>query len=587
MVAINKAMFLFFLLIFSFLVMGNTVTAVLKKDHPIFEPGGSDFPSAFAGKDNVTINWEKLPTDGLEGSFVSVDDRYARGRLPEIASVLRQSKMAAWRGERVHTQIALFSRGGVNQVRLGSTGGDPLVCKPVFIRYTNALGVLYPDILDPVERLDMPACTIRPVWVTVDIPANTPAGEYTIIVKAIAENHDPVEFRLTIEVLSMILPDSKNWRFHLDLWQNPYAVARWHRVEPWSEGHFSLLAPYYKMLAQAGQKCLTVSLLHQPWGAQTYDPFEGMIDWIKLSDGTWEYDFTVFDHYVEKAETWGFNGRINCYSMCPWSNQFRYRDKAKGDYLTIIAKPGSKEYEAHWTPFLRAFEQHLKEKGWLGRVAIAMDERSDEMMKQVIDMINKTAPGLMVASATDHAPKEFKIHDWSAKLNYRYDPAIVAKRAADPKLETTFYVCTSPKVPNTFIFSPPAESTWLGHYAAAEGLSGFLRWAYNSWTEDPFIDTKYPPKGWPSGDCFLVYPGPRSSIRFERLREGIQDYEKVRILREMAGNDCRPLVRQSLEKLNIQLSQYSYDAVQKMPAKIFVNQTKDAIEDLTRNLLEK
>jgi hypothetical protein len=30
----------------------------------------------------------------------------------------------------------------------------------------------------------------------------------------------------------------------------------------------------------------------------------------------------------------------------------------------------------------------------------------------------------------------------------------------------------------------------------------------------------------------LIYPGPRSSIRFERLREGIQDYEKIRILRQ-------------------------------------------------------
>jgi hypothetical protein len=29
-----------------------------------------------------------------------------------------------------------------------------------------------------------------------------------------------------------------------------------------------------------------------------------------------------------------------------------------------------------------------------------------------------------------------------------------------------------------------------------------------------------------------VYPGPRSSIRLERLREGIQDFEKIRILRE-------------------------------------------------------
>ena len=40
---------------------------------------------------------------------------------------------------------------------------------------------------------------------------------------------------------------------------------------------------------------------------------------------------------------------------------------------------------------------------------------------------------------------------------------------------------------------------------------------------------------WPSGDCFLVYPGNRSSIRFERLRDGIENYEKINLLRARAG----------------------------------------------------
>jgi hypothetical protein len=37
---------------------------------------------------------------------------------------------------------------------------------------------------------------------------------------------------------------------------------------------------------------------------------------------------------------------------------------------------------------------------------------------------------------------------------------------------------------------------------------------------------------WSSGDISIVYPEARSSIRFERLREGIQDFEKMRILRQ-------------------------------------------------------
>jgi hypothetical protein len=59
-----------------------------------------------------------------------------------------------------------------------------------------------------------------------------------------------------------------------------------------------------------------------------------------------------------------------------------------------------------------------------------------------------------------------------------------------------------------------------------------LRWAYDAWPTDPTRDARH--TLWPAGDCFLVYPGGNSSIRFEKLREGIADYEKILILRELA-----------------------------------------------------
>ena len=35
---------------------------------------------------------------------------------------------------------------------------------------------------------------------------------------------------------------------------------------------------------------------------------------------------------------------------------------------------------------------------------------------------------------------------------------------------------------------------------------------------------------WPAGDTSLVYPGPRLSLRALLLRDGIETYEKIRIL---------------------------------------------------------
>jgi hypothetical protein len=55
-------------------------------------------------------------------------------------------------------------------------------------------------------------------------------------------------------------------------------------------------------------------------------------------------------------------------------------------------------------------------------------------------------------------------------------------------LITTYYVaCGIPK-PNNFTFSPPSESCYEGWFAAARGFDGFLRWASNSWPENPLID---------------------------------------------------------------------------------------------------
>ena len=54
---------------------------------------------------------------------------------------------------------------------------------------------------------------------------------------------------------------------------------------------------------------------------------------------------------------------------------------------------------------------------------------------------------------------------------------------------------------------------------------------------------------WPAGDCFLVYPGGNNCIRFEKLREGIVDFEKVRILREKAAKSANSNVKKLASEL--------------------------------------
>lgn len=347
------------------------------------------------------------------------------------------------------------------------------------------------------------------------------------------------------------------------------------------------MEPYWRMLAEAGQKCLTVSLFHYPWGAQVYDGFEEMITWTRNSDGSWEYDFSLLDKYVTYAERMGMDDKINCYSMIPWTNRFRYIDGTTGDWKELTAKPGEPAYEAHWEPFLQALERHVQKKGWVGRFTIAMDERPEKDVIAVHSVLRKYAPSLRIACATNSPPKTFGIDEWSPALrpSHPVDPEVIRKRNDSPGLITTFYVCCSPARPNTFTHSPPAESAWMGLFAAAHNRSGFLRWAYNSWNENPFHDTKYWAKSWAAGDCFMIYPGPRSSIRFERLREGIQDYEKIRILRQFVNDKSNNQnVKDAAQQLELSLAKIDYSAVQTEPASRQVNTVKASILKLSRVL---
>ena len=109
-----------------------------------------------------------------------------------------------------------------------------------------------------------------------------------------------------------------------------------------------------------------------------------------------------------------------------------------------------------------------------------------------------------------------------------YLAEVRATRPSD-RFTSTFYVCCGPARPNTFTDSPLAESAWCGLYAAAKGLDGFLRWAYANWARDPLVDSTF--GHWRPGDTFLVYPGCRLSNRWEMLRDGIEECEKIRILR--------------------------------------------------------
>lgn len=474
----------------------------------------------------------------LFGTVGSLDVLYQPDKKPQ--QTLTTWKTTAWKAERVNGKFVVFSDTETKHARLLVTdmvsedghhiGSEHI--KPHFQRYVLADNKPFADIIDTAEAIDIPKRTVRPVWLMVDVPADAAAGVYRGKLTVRANEGKEITFDLNLTVADRVLPPPSQWKFWLDLWISPWAIARYHHVELWSDVHLRIMKPYLEKAAGIGQNCLHLCIMDRTWGGHLFDTLSSMIKWTKNPDGTWTFDYTDFDRYVSFATECGLTGQLNCDSMVTWGNYYTYYDAATGDYISSQMIPGSDNYNALWISFLKDFAKHLKEKGWLDRAVIYFNERDPHETIKAVELVQKYAPGLNCALAgNNHNEYYTTMRDYSLILPEVYKvPADVRAQRLQRGWITTFYVCCWPYKPNNFTFGPPIENVWMGWYAAAEGLDGFLRWNFIMWNKDPFATTDF--GDWPSGDSLFVYPGPRSSIRLERLREGIQDFEKIRILRE-------------------------------------------------------
>ena len=371
----------------------------------------------------------------------------------------------------------------------------------------------------------------RLVVVEVKVPASAKPGTMTF--KASGD-----EVKLT--AVDRVLPPAKEWKYFLDLWQHPWAVSRWENAKPFSKAHYDAMRPLWTALADCGQKVLTTTLTKLPWNHQCFDGYDTMIRHIRKADGTWTFDYSVFDEYVAFGKSCGIGPYIACYTMVPWK-YFVYGETEDGKELKIQANPGTKEFEDYWKPFLVDFVKHLKEKGWFEQTYISMDERAPEDMRKISAFIVKYGEGLKIATAGNFDPStmpDLKLQNYSPVIDTVTDDFLAKnleqRRAAG--FITTYYVCCVPHQPNTFMDSPLPESFWIGFYPAAKGLDGLLRWAFNSWPYDPRHDASF--GNWRAGDTYFIYQDASPSVRLLELRNGIIAAEKFRILKEEGKRDA-------------------------------------------------
>jgi len=541
-----------------------------------------------------TAAWNKLSATTTV-SFATSSQRFQQ-QMPPAITQQNTWQTTAWKNEKVHTQILVYSKNNINKISIDAVDlkdgkGNSISNANIttgFVQYvmtdefkggcgyrksTDFDSSEVADIINTgISSVSLNKNTIQPIWLSIHVPANASPGNYmgNIVINA----DKKYILNVTLNVINRTLPEPKDWKFNLDFWQHPAAIARVHNVPLWSDAHFEYMRKYYTMLANAGQKSITASIVDEPWNHQTYDDYPSLIKWTKKQNGGWIYDYTLFDKYIAFVMSCGITGRINCYSMVPWKIAFTYYDEALQKDSVFTDAIGTPAYNNFWKTMLIDFTKHLKEKGWFSITSIAMDERPMEAMQSVITLLKTIDKDWKISLAGDYHPEiENDIDDYCVASRWTFSDSVLQRRSQQGKA-STWYTCCTEKYPNLFTFSPPDEAVWTGWYTAATNTDGYLRWAYNSWPKNALTDSRF--TAWPAGDTYQVYPGPLSSIRFEKLIEGIQDFEKINMLRNIYKNNNEAA---KLNKLEAALKIFAIEKLAIESAQQMVEQVKPLLNE--------
>lgn len=234
---------------------------------------------------------------------------------------------------------------------------------------------------------------------------------------------------------------------------------------------------------------------------------------------------------------------------------------------------GTPEYRRIFRDYCMQVQNHLQENGWLDKAYVYwFDEpepRDYEFVREGMQEIKLAGPLIQRMLTEEPNPALFGAVDiWCPGLD-NMDPEICRERQeAGEKI--WWYVCTGPKTPypGLFIDHPAVDMrVWLW-MSWKWNVQGVLVWTSNYWTsycaypdqpqnpwEDPmgYVSGYGLPAGhigyWGNGDGRFLYPpnkdinehrepfvaGPVNSIRWEMLREGMEDFEYFALLDKLTA----------------------------------------------------
>lgn len=500
----------------------------------------------------------------------------------------------AWLGDERSSKIGIATRDdGAKNVRivagdLISQDGSKISGKDIEVKWLrnvsakegrNAQGRLksFPEIIYYDNTgLDVPANTLQYAWLTIPVPVDAKPGVYNGTMQVVADGVEACNLAYTLEVIGLKQPTADEVGYEVQIWQHPFSVSGYYFANStadaatgtgtdapigtfMSEEHKDLLRGSLKEYASIGGHDLVANIVEEAWNHQSYFGDSSMVTWILNDKGEWSFDYTLFDKWIDFATECGVIdpatdlGQIKCYSMVSWGS-FKYKDAETGEMKSydMQLNGNNPKAEAAWSAFLKDFYKHCTEKGVWDITYISMDERDYSQLKPVVDLVAKVegelgtniklSSALNVGTDQNILSLSDKIDDISVQTSHTR-PIENFRKLCDERaakgLVTTVYNCTG-NYPGNFMISDPGDNYWVTWYAMSSHADGFMRWAWDNWTNDMFGNATY--RYWEPGDGWYIYPlekasdlaenpdGFYSTPRYEMFKQGIRDVCKAKYL---------------------------------------------------------
>ncbi|MCG3179440.1 MAG: hypothetical protein BIFFINMI_01775 [Phycisphaerae bacterium] len=397
------------------------------------------------------------------------------------------------------------------------------------------------------------------VWVTVRVPAGATPGDYAGSLAIEADGLVRLAAPVKLKVCDWQMPDPRDFRVRTMGWMSPEALAKHYDVPLWSDRHSDLMGQSMRWMLELGSRHVAIDVTVK---YPARDNSDTMIKWVRQPDGSYTYDFTVFDKYcdlVAKVIGKPFPVRLNLWrgprnggggESDDYPNSIvLMRDAATGEVSQLDGPHslGSPEMKAFWKPVMDEIRTRLERRGWFDVAGPNWMCYCGGMTKELAGMVNSIWPGARWCDTTHGRVLRYNLPDTGA-----YAKVFVQSTVWNEGTLDAYQKWTSGPYPRQYAgrFDPSTAycthartqyrettdpSLWMLHVkheeALLKGNDGLECLGADHFPGKP-VKGRYRPGEWsafaqgPNNGTLAILgagdAGPVATERFEAMREGIQ-----------------------------------------------------------------